>query len=257
MFAWLKARRRRKLLAEPFPKAWEEMLQRQVALYRGLSPEERARLHDDLRIFAAEVNWEGCGGQPVTEDMKVLIAGQGCMLTLGRAVDELLVVRSILVYPEAYYAPSDDVDEAGVVSEGEEDREGEAWEYGSVVLSWADLRQDARRNDGRNLVLHEFAHQLDMADGAANGTPPLGDRDLAAQWAEVMSREFHALRERADRGRRGVLDTYGAEDESEFFSVCTEAFFERGRELKRKQPELYDLLAAYFKQDPASRPEVK
>jgi len=256
VLAWLRERRRQKILEEVFPAPWAELLQREVALYRGLSGEERTRLHDDLRLFAAEVSWEGCGGQPVTDEMKLLVAAQACVLTLGRSLGDLAIVRSVLIYPEAYWAPADDVDEAGVVSEGEEDREGEAWESGLVVLSWSDLRQDARRNDGRNLVLHEFAHQLDMNDGEVNGTPRIDDAALRARWAEVMAAEFEALGERADKGRRGgVLDTYGAEDEGEFFAVCTEAFFERGREMKKKHPDLYAVLAAYYRQDPAMREE--
>ncbi len=253
VFGWLKARRRAKLLAEPFPETWRTLIEKNSALYRTLSQEERGRLHDALRLFIAERDWEACGGLEMTDEVKVTVAAQACLLTLGRTVDAYDHVRTVLVYPEAYYVPVEEADEAGVVVEEEEDREGEAWEQGSVVLSWADVKGDARRCDGRNLVLHEFAHQLDMGDGAANGTPRLEDAGAEARWARVMSAEFAALRERARTRGRGVLDTYGAEDESEFFAVAAEAFFERPRDLRRQRPELYDLLRDYFRQDPAER----
>lgn len=253
MFGWMRQRRRARIAEAPFPRESSEVLERQVALYQVLPECLKPKLHTDLRIFASEVTWEGCGGQQVTEEMKLLIAAQACLLTLGRSVDDLAIVRSILIYPEAYFAPSDEIDEAGVVTEGEEDREGEAWETGLVVLSWADLLQDAQRKDGRNLVLHEFAHQLDMNDGEANGVPRIAEPDLRERWAEVMSREFRALGQRERQGRRGgVLDPYGAEDESEFFSVCVEAFFERGGAVKARHPELYALLGDYFHLDPAA-----
>lgn len=256
MFSWLKRRKRARMLTEPFPQEYVSLLEREVAVCRAVPPELRSKLHDDLRVFISEVTWEGCGGQSVTEEMKVLIAGQACMLTLGRSLDDLAIVRSILVYPEAYFAPADEVDDAGVVTEGEEDREGEAWETGIVVLSWADLRQDARRRDGRNLVLHELAHQLDMNDGEANGMPRIDEISLRKRWREVMSTEFEALGRMAQRGkagrRSGVLDPYGAEDESEFFSVCVEAFFEKGALLKETHPGLYGLLRDYFHLDPAN-----
>ena len=205
----------------------------------------------------AERTWEPCGGLDLTQERKALIAAQACVLTLGRSVDAFGHVRTILVYPDRYMAPEAEEDDLGVVTESLEDREGEAWERGQVVLSWADLRQDARNLDGRNLVLHEFAHQLDLLDFLA-ATRPVGsgEREAHARWARVLT-ETHALLDELDqKGRRDpVLDTYGAEDTSETFAVATEAFFERPRRLGQFHPDLYRVLSEYYNQDPAARME--
>lgn len=250
MLSWLKKRRRAKLLEAPFPGEWLQVLKRNVALYHGLSEEQRAKLHDQLRIFMAERDWEGCGGQSVGGEVKVTISALACLLTLGRGVDEYSMVRTILVYPTAYFSTVEEPDESGVVAVDDDDREGEAWPHGVVVLSWRDARHDAKRLDGRNLVLHEFAHQLDMGDGEANGTPVLDNSDMAERWKAVMTDEFNALKRRAGKHQKGVLDTYGAEDESEFFAVATEAFFERPEALMQEHRALYDLLKGYYRQDP-------
>lgn len=248
---WLQERRRRNILSQPFPSEWLETLEKKVALYRLLSAEERAMLHDQLRIFMAERDWEGCGGQSVGDEVKVTISALACLLTLGRDVDEYNMVRTILVYPTAYFSTVEEPDESGVVAVDDDDREGEAWPHGVVVLSWRDARHDAKRLDGRNLVLHEFAHQLDMGDGAANGTPVLDSGEMAERWNAVMAGEFNALKRRAGKNQKGVLDTYGAEDESEFFAVATEAFFERPGALMQEHKALYDLLKGYYRQDPS------
>ncbi len=253
MFAWSKKRRRAKILAKPFPDEWRRVLAKNVALYRFLSEEESAKLHGHLRLFMTEHEWEGCGGQTITDEIKVTISAQACLLTLGRDADEYRMVRAILVYPAAYFAPVEEADEAGIMAVDDEGREGEAWPQGMVVLSWRDARHDARRRDGRNLVLHEFAHQLDMGDGVVNGTPALYDADLFGRWKLVMTREFEALKERASKNQKGVLDAYGAEDEGEFFAVATEAFFERPVDLRHQHPELYGLFKDYYRQDPAAR----
>ncbi len=246
---WLRERRRAKLLAGPFPDKWRALLEEKVALYRRLPPKERDSLHDQLRVFAAERDWEGCGGLRVTDEMKVVISALACMLTLGRGVDEFDIVRTILVYPAAYRSRDEETDESGVVAVDREGREGEAWSHGAVVLSWKDVRRDASRLDGRNLVLHEFAHQLDMGDGVANGTPALSDVRLAERWKSVMTEAFERLKKGgAKRGE--VLDLYGAEDESEFFAVATEAFFELPAELAQQHPGLYSILRDYYRRDP-------
>lgn len=258
MFGWLKRRRRERILSEPFPAAWRDALQRDVALWRTLSEDERARLESDVRIFAAERTWEPCGGMELTPERMAVIAMQACLLTLGRSVEAFDHVRTILVYPERYLAPDAEEDEFGVVTEMVDDREGEAWERGQVVLSWADVRQDARRLDGRNLVLHEFAHQVDLLDFLGATRPSTAqERDRHARWKRVLQETYDLLCDLDDEGRRDpVLDTYGAEDEAECFAVATEAFFERGARLKQFHPELYEVLSEYFQQDPAVRMEL-
>lgn len=257
MFSWLRRRRRERILAGPFPENWRAALERDVALWRTMSPEERARLEDDVRVFVAERNWEPCGGMDLTPERKAVIAMQACLLGLGRSVDAFDHVRTILVYPERYLAPDAEEDEFGVVTEMVDDREGEAWERGQVVLSWADVRQDARRLDGRNLVLHEFAHQVDLLDFLRATRPATAEeRERHARWKRVLQGTYDLLCDLDDSGRRDpVLDTYGAEDEAECFAVATEAFFERGARLKQFHPELYDALSEYYRQDPAGRME--
>lgn len=256
MFAWLKRRRRARLLSEPFPRVLRDGLDREVALWRSLSEEEKRRVEDDLRVFVGERAWEPCGGMDLTDERRAMIAAQACILVLGRTVDAFDHVRTILVYPERFIAAEAEEDGLGVVTESADDREGEAWERGQVVLSWADVRQDARRLDGRNLVLHEFAHQIDLLDflGAARPRTP-EERDRHARWRRAIEETTDLLRDLDDAGRRDpVLDTYGAEDEAECFAVATEAFFERGARLKQFHAELYEVLKAYYNQDPASRP---
>jgi Mlc titration factor MtfA (ptsG expression regulator) len=259
MFGWLKRRRRERILTEPFPGAWRGALDRDVALWRTLSEDERTRIEADVRIFVAERTWEPCGGMDLTPERKAIIAMLACLLTLGRSVDAFDHVRTILVYPERYLAPEAEEDEFGVVTEVVDDREGEAWERGQVVLSWADVRQDARRLDGRNLVLHEFAHQVDLLDflrATRPATPE--DRERHARWKRVLLDSYDLLCGLDDEGRRDpVLDTYGAEDEAECFAVATEAFFERPSRLKKFHPELYEVLSEYYRQDPAVRMELE
>lgn len=257
MWHWLKHRRRELILSEPFPEVWREMLVRDAALWRILSMEDRIRIESDLRIFLAERTWEPCGGMDLTEERRVLIAAQACLLTLGRSVDAFDHVSTILVYPERFLAPEAEADDLGVVTETHDDREGEAWERGQVILSWADVRQDARRLDGSNLVLHEFAHQVDLLDflRAARARTPQ-ERERYQGWRRVLGQTYGLLCGLDDSGRRDpVLDTYGAEDEAECFAVSTEAFFERPARLKQFHPELYQVLSEYYNQDPAVRME--
>lgn len=233
------------------------MLARDMALWPRLGVEDRLRIESDLRLFLAERTWEPCGGMDLTVDRQVLIAAQACILTLGRSVDAFDHVRTILVYPERFYAYEAEEDDLGVVTETHDDREGEAWERGQVILSWADVRQDAKRLDGRNLVLHEFAHQLDLLDSLRAAWPktPL-ERERHRRWRRVFGQTYDLLCGLDDSGRRDpVLDNYGAEDEAECFAVCTEAFFERPGRLRQFHPELFQVLSEYYNQDPAVRME--
>jgi Mlc titration factor MtfA (ptsG expression regulator) len=254
-FSWLKQRRRRRLNAQPFPGVWLETLSRNVHHYARLRESEQAKLRDDLRILVTEKNWEGCGGVEMTDEIKVTVAAQASLLLLGFQDEYFDMVLSILVYPDAYVAPEQTVTEGGVVLEGESDREGEAWYRGPVILSWADALAGGRRlSQGSNLVLHEFAHQLDMQNGRfADGTPRLGTRDQYARWQAVMHAEFDRLNDDCRRGLTPLLDCYGTTDLSEFFAVATERFFERPRQMARLLPRLYSILREYYRQDPAAR----
>lgn len=258
IFGFLRKRKREKLLSEPFPDEWERILRTNFDLYWTLSNSEKAKLQNDLRVFVAEKYWEGCGGLEIREEIQVTIAAQACFLVLGLDLDEFDKVSTILVYPEDFIMPKEEEDTLGVVHEDDEDLAGEAWSKGTVILSWSDaLAGGSKGDDGRNLIFHEFAHQLDMRDGVIDGTPVLRSKEEYARWTEVMTREFEALQEMAEKGCRTLLDQYGAEDESEFFAVATESFFEQPIELRQHHPELYDVLMSYYRQDPAARSNPK
>ncbi|HOC42695.1 MAG TPA: zinc-dependent peptidase [Thermoanaerobaculales bacterium] len=256
MLRWWRDRRRAKILASPFPDEWQVRLELDVALWRAIPAAAKPRLLDDLRLFMAERDWEPCGGIKLDDAMRAVIAAQACVLTLGRSVDAFDHVRSILVYPTSYRAPDVWEDDAGVVTEEIDEREGEAWERGIVVLSWQELAGDARALTGRNLVLHELAHQIDIIDVlTANPSRFEGGREEAVRRMDAFLAAYEALDREVEAGRRvKALDSYGAEDEAEFFAVATESFFERGLYLKTHHPELYDVLAWYYNQDPAAWP---
>lgn len=253
MLAWLRARRRRRLLASPFPPGWLTYLERNVGHYALLTDAERARLRDDLRVFIAEKMWEGCGGLTMTEEIQVTVAAQACLLLLGIEHDYFRRVLSILVYPGAYRSPRHELRDDGLVHE-DPGRLGEAWYRGPVVLAWDEVRRDGLHfRDGRNVVLHEFAHQLDFLDGWADGTPPLQGRAQYRKWQAVMTAEYGRLVEASEQGRATLLDQYGSQSPTEFFAVATECFFEKPVALARRHPALYEVLRDYYGQDTAAR----
>ena len=240
----------------PFPAAWLGILQERVPYYRLLSRDEQAELRKLIRVFLAEKKFEGCGGLEITDEIRVTIAAQACILLLNRAHDYYAGLHSVLVYPSSYLAPSKFVDPVGVVHEGEQGRLGEAWLRGAIILSWDDVRRDSGDfQDGRNVTLHEFAHQLDQQDGTFDGAPVLEKVSHYRSWARVLMKEYRALGDAAERGQETLIDQYGATDPAEFFAVITEAFFESPKALKEKHPELYAELEKFFHQDPLTRLE--
>ena len=257
MFEALSALRRQRLGKTPFPDAWLGILRERVPYYGLLSQDEQSELRNLIRVFIAEKKFEGCGGLEMTDEIRVTIAAQACILLLNREHDYYAGLRSILVYPSSYVAPSKVVDAAGVVHEGEVSRLGEAWLRGAIILSWDDVRRDsADFQDGHNVTLHEFAHQLDQQDGTFDGAPHLEKRSHYRSWARILLKEYKALGEAAERGQDTLIDQYGATDPAEFFAVITEAFFETPKPLKQKHPELYAELMKFFHQDPLARIEA-
>lgn len=249
---WFKKRRRAKILAAPTPLAWLEIVGRRVAYFQLLPPEDRSELFDYIKIFISEKHFEGCGGLVVTEEMKVVIAAQACILLLHHFQDCYAGLESILIYPHPYLVQTQTILSGGVVVDGQQARLGESWGYGTVVLAWDDVLQGARdAHAGHNVVMHEFAHQLDNESGPADGVPPLELRSQYTAWARVLSEEFHQLHVDAEHHRKTVMDRYGATNAAEFFAVATETFFEKPVQLQRKHPQLYDELRLYYKQDPA------
>jgi Mlc titration factor MtfA (ptsG expression regulator) len=242
----------------PFPTAWEEILGRNLPPYVRLAEPERERLHALVLDFVARKSFEGAGGQEMDDEVRVTIAGQACMLALGFRAghDPYADLRSIVVYPSSYAVPDVHRIRYGQVNSEPEGRLGESWAHGTVVLSWEDVVAGAADPaDGRNLVFHEFAHQLDQQTGAADGVPVMATVGGARSWARLLHAELERLREGLDAGREDVLRDYGATNEPEFFAVATETFFERPGALRAEHPELYGALRVLYNFDPeAMRP---
>jgi len=253
MFDLFKTRRRAALRKEPLTEAERAIVKKNVAYMARLEEADRHELEGLVRIFLAEKFFEGCGGLDLTEEIKVTIAAQACRLLLHRETDVYPDVASILVYPSAYRVPGQSA-EGGIVLEGGQARLGESWMRGVVVLAWDHVKSDATQPaHGQNVVLHEFAHQLDGEDGSMDGAPDLGARARYTSWARVLGDEFADLVQRVHAGRPTDIDAYGATNPAEFFAVATEMFFEKSRAMKQRHPDLYGELVAFYKQDPAAR----
>ncbi len=264
LFHPVREMKRRALLAEPFPEEWVAVLNDDVAHYAYLTNDEKARLHDDLRCFVAEKTWESGGDAPdhaLTDEMKVGIAAQACLLLLGwddnRRADLFPNVSTIIVYPSGYRAT--DKQTLGIVqTEAVTGRLGEAWNGNlPVVLSWQSAREGGENaGDGHNVVLHEFAHKIDMQSGSADGVPRLPNDTAYDAWANALSAEYAALQHEAETGRRSFLDHYGATNEAEFFAVATEAFFEKSIRMREEHATLYEAFMGFYEQDTAARVEA-
>jgi len=243
MFKWLRDIHRSKVRAQPF--RHDAILEKNVPYVAKLAPEERAELKGHILVFLDEKNFEGAGGLEMTDEIRVTIAAQACLLLLHRDTDYYPGLLSIIVYPSTYVAKRHE----GLL-EKDHALLGESHAFDRVVVAWDAAKQGAKNfHDAHNVVLHEFAHQLDYEDGLYDGTPQLPNRTAIRTWAKVFSAEFKELSEHGD----SVLDSYGAENSAEFFAVATEAFFEKPVQLRQKHPELYAQLVSYFKQDPAER----
>ncbi|MCG6879038.1 MAG: zinc-dependent peptidase [Deltaproteobacteria bacterium] len=250
----LKKKRRERIRNGPFPEAWANILEKHVAYYHLLTPEDQAELRGHIQVFLDEKAFEGCDGLEINDEIRVVIAAQACILLLHRETDYYPTLNSILVYPHQYFSPGIRKLSEGVVAEGLEGRLGESWYRGPVVLSWDDVRRTAHDHlDGHNVVFHEFAHQLDSESGANEGAPLLPRRSMYIAWARVLGNEYAHLISELDHHHNTDLDAYGATNPAEFFAVVTEAFFENPVQLKQRHPRLYEQLALFFRQDPATR----
>jgi len=245
--------RQKEWMARPFPKEWDTYLKKNFPRYVELPDEVAEKLRQTMQVFLEEKNFEACGDlDEVTEEMKVLIAAQACLLLVGLEKHDFYAkLRSILVYPVAFHDRGRR--RFDLRQERERSMLGESWSSGSVILSWKSVRMGAKNDDdGMNVVFHEFAHQLDQADGVADGVPILSDRDAYNEWSRIFQREYEELVEDSEDPRADpLLDTYGAENPAEFFSVATETFFEESEAMEEEHPELYAALKEYYGLDPA------
>jgi len=254
VFGFGTKRRRERLRKQQFPQAWRAIVERNLPVFRRLPAADQAELLGHVQVFLAEKHFEASGGLEMTDEIRVTIAAQACMLLLHRETDYYPELTSIIVYPSGYTAYEQRPIGGWIWEEGGQERLGHtARELRAMVLAWDAAKQGAADPaDGRNLVLHEFAHQLDFENLVADGTPELQTKGAYVAWARVMSAELRALRHADDAGLPTVLDTYGATNPAEFFAVATEAFFELPLALQERHPELFRELREFYRQDPTT-----
>jgi hypothetical protein len=258
VFGFLRRRRRARLVAGPFPEPWRRIIADEVAIWQCLPGPDRDELLRHARILLAEKHFEGCGGLVLDDRHRVVIAALASVLLLHRSEPAYFpYCKSVLVYPAAFRVDLEEPGPDGVVYVDEEARLGESWDIGAVVFAWDDVVHSAADSqDGYNLVLHEFAHQLDLEDGISAALEALeGDTGRLLRegqvWFNVLSFEYDRLVRAVDAGRPTWLDPYAAEHPAEFFAVVTEHFFEEPRDLRQRFPELYDAFSRYYRQNPA------
>jgi Mlc titration factor MtfA (ptsG expression regulator) len=252
LLAWGVPRLRlRRVLARPLAPGQLAIIERNLAQYRGMPEPLRRQLHRLVKQFLHQKRFVGCAGLELTEEMRVTIAAQACLLLLNRPSRVYPGLHTVLVYPGAFLVPRREQDGAGVVTETRQDLLGESWGDGRVVLSWEHVRRAGHAPEStHNVVLHEFAHQLDSESGSNNGAPYLGSAERYRSWSATLSRDFELLRRDAWFGYRDVLDPYGATNPAEFFAVATESFFEQPHALASRHPALYAEFQAYYRVDP-------
>jgi len=241
-------------MKQALPEEWNHIIQKNVPYYRYLPPKLQTKLQGLINIFLDEKTFEACAGLELTDEMRVTIAAQACILMLG--IEDLSTfyedLRSILVYPETYVAKVKNQHNSFFVEEGFQQRNGEAWQRGHVVLAWDEVQKGALDiHDGQNLVFHEFAHQLDYEYGATEQVEEQYEDSSYLSWARVVGNEYRKFLHALQRNQQTLINSYGAKNLAEFFAVVTEYFFEKPTELKQKHPQLYDQLKQFYRQDPA------
>lgn len=250
-----KKRHRRELMQKPFPDEWVSILHQNVPYFTSLPHKLQTKLQGLTYIFLDEKRFEGCAGLEITDEIRVTIGAQACVLLLG--IDDLSSfyeeLRSVLVYPKSYVARVKETHDSFFVKEGFEHRHGEAWSHGYVILAWDVVKKGASDiYDGHNLVFHEFAHQLDYEFGATEAIEQDYDESHRLTWARIIGREYKDFLELSEHNRQSPINEYGATNPAEFFAVVTECFFEKSQELQKKHPDLYEQLSEFYQQDPAA-----
>lgn len=244
--------RRNRVMQRAFPPLWHALVKKTLPMYARLSPAQCRQLQGYIQVFLAEKQFIGCAGLQVTEEMRVTIAAIACLLLLHKRGHYFPNLRSILLYPGAYWATETTSSDGYIVEEQRVARLGESWLRDQVVLSWEQVQYDLKHwQDGQNVILHEFAHQLDQEDGKGEGVPILEQRSDYEHWAKVMTQEYQRLCQEVQRGLKTVMDQYGTTNPAEFFAVATETFFEKPSALRQRSPALYELLQHYYQLDPA------
>jgi len=260
MLGWFAKKRRQKLREAPFPPDWEDTIRRNMAHYGLLDDAERQHLRELIQVFIAEKSWEGCGGLDLTDEIRVTISAEACLLLLNIPHNYYENVETIIVYPSDVVLPErklgffetalEPLEAPGPVT-------GQAFEQGPLILVWNAVQEGIRHPDsGYNVIYHEFAHKLDMQNGVADGMPMLRYRTGHRDWVKTCSREYLRLLKNIRQGKQTFLDEYGATNEAEFFAVATEHFFSQPLPMIKDSPELYRVLCEFYGQDPAKRANI-
>lgn len=243
-------KRRRNFKKHLFPPLWKSIIENNLPIYSRLLLSDRQRLQGHIQVFLAEKQFIGCNGLQVTEEMKLTIAAVACLLLLNERGKYFPKLRSILIYPNTYFVTETTMTGSYVVEEKRVARLGESWTNDQLILSWKQVQYDTYNwQDGHNVVLHEFAHQLDQEDGKAEGVPILPRQSDYVTWMQVMTAAYQQLSQDVQRSGN-VMDSYGATNPAEFFAVATETFFEKPYQLRKWYPALYKLLQSYYQLDP-------
>lgn len=248
--AW-PAYRLRRALARAFPAHFSKILRKNIPAYSRMPADLQLQLKRLIKQFLHEKKFIACAGFVMTDEVRVTIAGKACMLLLNRPSAVYPDLKMVLVYPSAFIAPRLETALGGVVTHANQTLSGESWSDGRVILAWDHIQKNNQHiGDGHDVVLHEFAHQLDSEAGRTNGAPFMKSRGRYQRWAEVLSHEFALLQQAAESQEGSVLDYYGATNPAEFFAVATETFFEKTTQLARFHPALFEQLRAYYQVDP-------
>ncbi len=223
-----------------------------LPILQGLDPSERSRLREASSLFIHDKTFSAAGGAGIDDDIRLSIALQACLLTLNLGEDSYHGWNEIILYPDEFMHQRDEMDAAGVVHQSRDILAGESWLGGPLVLSIASVAESGQC-DGVNVVLHEFAHKLDMLNGDANGFPPLHRGMNAETWAHDFSTAYADLCARVDAGLETAIDPYASTDPAEFFAVLTEVFFETPHLLDSEYPAVYRQLQLFYRQHPLAR----
>jgi Mlc titration factor MtfA (ptsG expression regulator) len=238
-------------LASPMAPVQLEILRRNISFYPYMPLDLQAQLQRLVIQFLHQKKIIGCAGLDINEEMRVTIAGHACLLLLNRPTKVYPALHTVLVYPSAFLVDEEEIGPDGVVSSTESNLLGESWGDGRVVLAWDHVQTDTCESvDGLNVVLHEFAHQLDSESGEPNGAPFLGSASNYRSWSTVFARSFSNLQHDAFHQNQNVLDYYGATNPAEFFAVATETFFEKSQQMAEQHVDLFCELEKYYRVDP-------
>lgn len=251
LWLWLPEYRLQRAIARPFPRAYAKILHKNVPVYSRLPADLQLQLKRLIQQFLVQKKFIGCGGLTITDEIRVTIAGKACLLLLNRPTHVFPKLSLILVYPSAFIVPRSEVAASGLVTDHKQVLLGESWDDGRVILAWDHVKGGAAGAEaGHDVVLHEFAHQLDSESGSTNGAPALGSKVRHERWSAVFLQEFSRLQQAAWTPIPAVIDLYGASSPAEFFAVVTEAFFENPVALQQAYPALFATVKEYYCVDP-------